>query len=149
MIFLPGGPAHQDIFDLKPDAPSDIRGEFKPIKTNVPGIEICELLPLLAKRADRYSIIRSMVGCTGDHDAFQCQTGRSHRNMPPGGWPSLGSCVAKLQGNFDPAVPAFVGLAPKMGEMHGPIRVNRDIWGRRMHRLSRRATAWTTWFLMA
>jgi len=117
MIFLPGGPAHQDIFDLKPDAPSDIRGEFKPIKTNVSGIEICELLPLLAKRADRYSIIRSMVGCTGDHDAFQCQTGRSHRNMPPGGWPSLGSCVAKLQGNFDPAVPAFVGLAPKMGEM--------------------------------
>ncbi|HWE01006.1 MAG TPA: DUF1501 domain-containing protein [Tepidisphaeraceae bacterium] len=117
MIFLPGGPAHQDIFDLKPQAPSDIRGEFQPIKTNVAGIEICELLPMLAKRADRYSIIRSMVGCTGDHDAFQCQTGRSHRNMPPGGWPSLGSCVAKLQGQFDPAVPAFVGLAPKMGEM--------------------------------
>jgi hypothetical protein len=117
MIFLPGGPAHQDIFDLKPNAPSDIRGEFKPIKTNVSGIEICELLPLLAKRADRYSIIRSMVGCTGDHDAFQCQTGRSHRNMPPGGWPSLGSCVAKIKGQFDPAVPAFVGLAPKMGEM--------------------------------
>src|SRR5579871_3371476 len=45
MIFLPGGPAHQDTFDLKPDAPAELRGEFKPIRTNVPGIEICELLP--------------------------------------------------------------------------------------------------------
>src|SRR5688500_4148924 len=48
MVYMPGGPAHQDTFDLKPDAPSDIRGEFKPIKTNVPGIEICEHLPKLA-----------------------------------------------------------------------------------------------------
>src|SRR5687767_13328072 len=48
MIFLPGGPAHQDTFDLKPNAPSEIRGEFSPIKTNVPGIEICELMPRLA-----------------------------------------------------------------------------------------------------
>src|SRR6266850_7449309 len=49
MIFLPGGPSHQDIFDLKMDAPSEVRGEFKPIKTSVPGIQICEHLPLLAK----------------------------------------------------------------------------------------------------
>src|SRR3954470_10522630 len=49
MIFLPGGPSHQDIFDMKMDAPSEIRGEFKPIPTNVPGIQICELLPKLAK----------------------------------------------------------------------------------------------------
>src|SRR6478672_1447572 len=48
MIFPPGGPAHQDIFDLKMDAPREIRGEFTPIKTNVPGIEICELMPKLA-----------------------------------------------------------------------------------------------------
>src|SRR5262245_60788347 len=52
MIFLPGGPSHQDIFDLKTDAPSEIRGEFKPIATNVPGIQICEHLPRLAKLAD-------------------------------------------------------------------------------------------------
>lgn len=117
MIFLPGGPSHQDIFDLKPDAPSEVRGEFSPIKTNVSGIEICELLPLLARRADKYTLIRSIVGCTGDHDAFQCMTGRSHRQMPPGGWPSLGSCVAKLKGSVDSAMPPFVGLSPKMGEM--------------------------------
>src|SRR5687768_17795811 len=49
MIFLPGGPSHQDMFDLKTDAPSEIRGEFKPIRTTVPGLEICEHLPLLAK----------------------------------------------------------------------------------------------------
>ena len=117
MIFLPGGPAHQDIFDLKPDAPPDIRGEFKPIKTNVSGIEICEMLPMLARRADRYSLIRSMVGCSGGHDAFQCVTGRSKRNAPPGGWPSLGAYVSRALGSADPAVPAFVGLSPKMGHM--------------------------------
>lgn len=117
MIFLPGGPAHMDLFDLKPEAPVDVRGEFKPIKTNVPGMEICELMPMLAKRADRYALIRSIVGCSGDHDAFQCLTGRLKRNMPPGGWPSLGSCVAKIQGAVNKAIPPFVGLSPKMGHM--------------------------------
>src|SRR5262245_12815572 len=60
MIFLPGGPSHQDIFDLKQEAPSEIRGEFKPIRTNVSGIQICEYLPQLAQLADKYTIIRSM-----------------------------------------------------------------------------------------
>jgi len=117
MIFLPGGPAHQDLFDLKPQAPSEIRGEFQPIKTNVPGMEICELMPRLAKQADRVAIIRSIVGCSGDHDAFQCLTGRLKRNMPPGGWPCLGSTLAKLEGPVNEAVPPFVALAPKMGHM--------------------------------
>src|SRR4051794_28781189 len=58
MIFLPGGPSHQDMFDLKLDAPPEIRGEFKPISTSVPGIQICEHLPRLARLADKYSIIR-------------------------------------------------------------------------------------------
>src|SRR5262245_60367630 len=61
MIFLSGGPPHQDMVDLKPDAPADIRGEFQPIATNVPGIQICELLPQLAQRIDRLAIIRSLV----------------------------------------------------------------------------------------
>jgi len=117
MIFLPGGPAHQDLLDLKPEAPAEVRGEFMPIRTSVPGMEICELMPRLAKMADRIAIIRSMVGCSGDHDAFQCLTGRVRRNMPPGGWPSLGSCVAKMQGPINQAVPPFVALAPKMGHM--------------------------------
>lgn len=116
MIFLPGGPAHQDLWDLKPDAPSEIRGEFKPIKTNVSGIEITELMPKLAKRMDKVAVIRSMVGADGAHDAFQCLTGRkSRREQPAGGWPSMGSCVSKLLGPQDKAIPAFCGLAPPMG----------------------------------
>ena len=117
MIFLPGGPSHQDIFDLKMDAPSEIRGEFKPISTNVPGIQICEHMPLLAKMMDRCTLIRSMSDCDSGHDAFQCLTGRQFKNQPLGGWPSMGSALSKLQGPIDPAVPSFVGLAPKMGHM--------------------------------
>ena len=118
MIFLPGGPPHQDMWDIKMDAPAEIRGEFRPIKTNVPGIEICEHFPRIAKMADKMTFIRSIVGASGDHDAYQCMTGRPpKRNLPPGGWPSIGSAMAKLQGPVNEALPPFVGLAPKMGEM--------------------------------
>jgi hypothetical protein len=117
MIFLPGGPSHQDMFDLKMDAPSEIRGEFKPISTNIPGIQICEHLPMMARMMDKMTIIRSIVGAADDHDAFQCMTGHLVRNQPPGGWPALGSVVSKLQGAVNKSVPPFVGLSPKMGEM--------------------------------
>ena len=117
MIFLPGGPSHQDIFDLKMDAPSEIRGEFKPIRTKVPGIQICEHLPLLAAQMDKLAIVRSVVGALDNHDAFQCLTGRVLNNQPPGGWPSLGAVVSKLQGPVNKFIPPFVGLSPKMGEM--------------------------------
>ncbi|MFM8360919.1 MAG: DUF1501 domain-containing protein [Verrucomicrobiota bacterium] len=117
MIFLPGGPSHQDMFDLKQEAPAEVRGEFKPIPTNVPGIQVCEHLPRLARLADKYTIIRSMVGMEDRHESFQCYTGRLNRNQPPGGWPSMGSLLAKVQGPGDPALPAFVGLAPKMGHV--------------------------------
>lgn len=117
MIFLPGGPSHQDMFDLKMDAPSEIRGEFKPIGTNVPGIQICEHLPQMAKVMDKCVLIRSIVGATGDHYAVQCLTGRSHVNPPPGGWPCMGSVLSKLEGTVDKSIPPFVGLSPKMGHM--------------------------------
>ena len=74
-IHLGGGPSHQDMFDLKPYAPREFRGEFNPIKTNVSGIEICEHLPLLAQMADKYAIIRSLVGMHDDHSNFHTQTG--------------------------------------------------------------------------
>src|SRR5258706_4753482 len=117
MIFLPGGPSHQDIFDLKMDAPSEIRGEFKPISTNVPGIQICEHLPLVAGMMDKAILVRSIVGATGDHYAHQCLTGRTHLNQPAGGWPSLGSVVSKVEGPINNVVPPFIGLSPKMGHM--------------------------------
>ena len=138
-IFLPGGPPHQDLWDLKPDAPDGIRGEFKPINTNVPGIQITEQMPRLAKMMDKCTIIRSLADCDGRHDAFQCLTGRNSKQQPPGGWPSLGSVVSRLQGAANPAMPPFVGLAPKMGHMewartgdpgflgvaHAPFQPNR------------------------
>ncbi len=117
MIYLPGGPSHQDMFDLKMDAPSEIRGEFTPINTNVDGIQICEHMPRIAKLMDKMTIIRSMVGAADRHEAFQCLTGRLPVKAPPGGWPSLGAVLSKLQGAADPSVPPFIGLSPKMGHM--------------------------------
>jgi len=117
MIFLPGGPSHQDIFDLKIDAPAEVRGEFKPISTNVNGVQITEHLPLLAKRMDRCTLIRTIVDCDVRHDAFQCLTGRPFLNQPSGGWPSLGSVVSSVQGSRVATVPPFIGMSPKMGHM--------------------------------
>ena len=68
-IFLGGGPPHQDMWDLKMEAPVEIRGEFKPIATNVPGIQICEVFPRIAARMDKCAVIRSIVGASGGHDA--------------------------------------------------------------------------------
>ena len=117
LIFLPGGPSHQDMFDLKLDAPAEIRGEFNPIPTSVPGLQICEHLPRMAKVMDQCTVIRSMVGMEDRHESFQTYTGRLNRNQPPGGWPAMGALLAKLQGSADSAIPASVGLAPKMGHV--------------------------------
>jgi hypothetical protein len=74
-------------------------------------------MPKLAQMMDKFVVIRSIVGATGSHYAFQCLTGRSDRQQPPGGWPALGSVVAKVQGAVHPSAPPFVGLSPPMGEM--------------------------------
>ncbi|MDZ4820426.1 MAG: DUF1501 domain-containing protein [Planctomycetota bacterium] len=113
MIYMCGAPPHQDMYDLKMDAPAEIRGEFKPIDTAVTGIQICEHLPGLAKIMDKLVPIRSMYGSPdGDHDSFICYTGRSHREQPSGGWPSVGSTLARLHGTQS-GMPPFVGLSPK------------------------------------
>lgn len=116
MIYMCGAPPHQDMYDLKPHAPAEVRGEFQPIATNVPGIQICEHLPRLARIMDKLVPIRSVHGSpSGDHDSFICYTGRPVPRQPPGGWPSVGATVSKLLGPASPAMPAFVGLAPKTG----------------------------------
>ncbi len=66
-VWLPGGPPHMETYDMKPEAPSEYRGDFRPIKTNVPGIEVCELLPMHAKIADKYTLIRSIHHSFADH----------------------------------------------------------------------------------
>jgi hypothetical protein len=111
-IFLGGGPPHQDMWEIKTDAPPEIRGEFKPIATRVPGIQIGEVFPRIASLMDKCVVIRSVVGATGRHDAAQCMTGWAEKDLAAqGGRPSLGSALAKLNGPVDPSVPPFVGLA--------------------------------------
>ncbi len=116
MIYLCGAPPHQDMYDLKMEAPAEIRGEFQPIDTSVPGIRICEHMPRLAKIMEKLVPIRSVVGSpNGNHDSFICYTGRSFTQQPPGGWPSVGATVSKLLGSRDPGLPPFVGLSPNAG----------------------------------
>ena len=126
MVYLPGGPTHHDMTDLKPDAPSGIRSPFQPIRTNVPGIHVCELLPKLAKTMDKLVVIRSLVGLKNRHESFQCYTGRPGGrpgdNEPPGGWPTMGSVISKLQGGGPGGVPAYVDAGPKMS--YSPYNVN-------------------------
>jgi hypothetical protein len=111
-IFLGGGPPHQDMWEIKTEAPAEIRGEFRPINTKVPGVQICEVFPRLASLMDKCVAIRSVVGQPDRHDAVLCMTGWPHNSLQGmGGHPSIGATVAKLQGPVDHAVPPFVGLA--------------------------------------
>jgi hypothetical protein len=117
-IFLGGGPPHQDMWDLKPDAPKEIRGEFKPISTAVPGLQIGETFPQIAARMNRFSVIRSIVGARGGHDAIQCMSGwRPDSLRAMGGRPSLGAITSRVLGPVDASVPPFVGLAARTGHM--------------------------------
>jgi hypothetical protein len=110
-IHLDGGPPHLDMIDLKPGAPVEIRGEFKPIATRVTGLQICELMPKVAGIADRFAFIRSLVGSAGAHDAFQCQSGFPASDLQSmGGRPAMGSVVAKLRGTSRDLAPPFVDL---------------------------------------
>jgi Protein of unknown function (DUF1501) len=117
-VFLGGGPPHQDMWEIKTEAPNDVRGEFKPINTSVTGIQIGETFPQIAARAHKCVFIRSVVGARGGHDAFQCNTGWTQDSLASmGGRPCLGSAVSKVRGPVDAAVPPFVGLAAKTAHM--------------------------------
>ncbi|MFO0870899.1 MAG: DUF1501 domain-containing protein [Pirellulales bacterium] len=110
-VHLDGGPPHLDMIDPKPAAPVEIRGEFSPISTRIPGLAVTEYLPRLAALADRFVFIRSLVGAVGQHDAFQCQSGWDAKSLAAmGGRPAMGSVVARLQGAATDVAPAFVDL---------------------------------------
>eukprot|EP00456_Euglypha_rotunda_P031301 TRINITY_DN2437_c0_g1_i15.p1 TRINITY_DN2437_c0_g1~~TRINITY_DN2437_c0_g1_i15.p1 ORF type:complete len:287 (-),score=85.26 TRINITY_DN2437_c0_g1_i15:13-873(-) len=116
-IYLPGGPTHMDTFDLKPTAAKEFRGEFMPIATNVPGMEICELMPQLANRADKFSVIRSIAGLRDEHAPNQSDSGWSEsslRNM--GGRPGIGSVMSKLWG---PSQTTAQGTCPTFVDLTG------------------------------
>ena len=94
-IRLGGGPTHMDTFDLKPDAPAEYRGELKPIKTNVAGMEICEKLPLLAKCADKFTILRGVSHTLAAHELGTKYMLTGNRPLPSLEFPAIGSVVSK------------------------------------------------------
>ena len=108
MIYLPGGPSHLDMWDLKPDAPAEFRGEFKPVSTNVPGVQICEHFPLQAKLFDKLAVVRSLAA-VDEHSDSQVMTGYSEQVNRTVGHPSFGSVVSKVRGGAGD-VPPFVSL---------------------------------------
>jgi len=118
MVYLPGGPPHIDMVDLKPDAPAEIRGPYKPIETNVSGIRITEHMPRLAKMMDKLAIIRSLVGARDEHASNLCLSGYSIGENRNNFHPSMGSVLSKLQGSLDKTIPPFVELSPKTA--HAP-----------------------------
>ncbi len=141
-VYLPGGPPHIDMWDLKPNAPPEIRGEFKPIQTNVPGIEICELFPKIAAMMDKFVVIRTLADSDGAHDAYQCMTGHKRGERgPSGGFPSAGAWVSRLAGQGDPSVPANMAVMyetgnrtwgePSMANFLGPKHNPFNVVGRK------------------
>src|SRR5580698_1606440 len=118
LLFMWGGPAHQDTWDLKPEAPAEIRGEFRPISTVVPGIEIGEHFPLLARRTDKLALIRSMTHGDVNHTTATHYILTGQPSPPLGDdlrhdWPSLGSVLAKLGRGRGP-LPPYVTMRPKL-----------------------------------
>ena len=111
-VWLPGGPPHQDTFDLKPDAPSEFRGEFRPINTNVPGIQVCEHLPKLAKVADRFAIVRSCAHTFADHGGGHKRFLTGRDPLQPTGfvndYPMVGSMAAKMMEGRHTGLPNYV-----------------------------------------
>jgi hypothetical protein len=114
LLWLDGGPSHMDLYDLKPNAPTEYRGIWMPIRTNVPGIEISELFPLQAKLADKFSLVRSLHHDTGDHFAgghyMLTSRGGATGVDTTGRYPSIGSIVAKVCGPRRDGMPAYVGV---------------------------------------
>jgi hypothetical protein len=127
LVFNYGGPSHLDLWDLKPDAPKEIRGEFHPISTRVPGTSICEHLPRLAAVADRYAILRSVNHVDNDHavGTYLALTGYPHPRSRPLGiepaaspldMPSVGSVVSKLRKPDAPTFPyVTLGILSHLG----------------------------------
>jgi hypothetical protein len=113
MIYLPGGPSHMDMYDLKPDAPKEFRGEFKPIQTNVAGVQISEHFPLQAKMWDKFAAIRSIIS-VDEHSDSLVTTGYSENTNRVAHHPSFGSVVSKLRGNDNADIPPFVSLRGMM-----------------------------------
>jgi len=118
LIWLSGGPAQTDMWDMKPDAPAEFRGIFKPIPTNVAGIQISEILPHTAKIADKFTIIRSMTGREGEHEQAMTHMLTGNRPLATISFPAMGAVVAKERGEIN-GMPPYVAV-PAAGHAYGP-----------------------------
>jgi hypothetical protein len=149
LLFMWGGPAHQDTWDMKPNAPVEYRGEFKPIATKVPGLQICEHLPRLARYADRLALLRAMTHNDVNHTTSTSFLLTGKGLARPGAtlaedWPSYGAVLARLGRGKGP-LPPFVSMMPKvpngaprfveqshgqgagwMGPLYDPLRIDAD-----------------------
>lgn len=112
LIWLPGGPSHLETYDMKPAAPEDYRGEFRPIRTNVSGLDVCEHLPLHARCADKYSLIRSIAHTFADHGGGHKRFLTGRDPAQPDGFvndhPMVGSMVARVRGQRDDGMPNYI-----------------------------------------
>jgi hypothetical protein len=112
LIWLPGGPPHMETYDMKPDAPTEYRGEFRPIKTVVPGLEVCEHLPRHARVADRFTIIRSIAHAFADHGGGHKRFLTGRDPLSPVGfvndYPMVGSMVARVRQGHSVGVPNYI-----------------------------------------
>jgi Protein of unknown function (DUF1501) len=125
LFWLSGGPSHIDMWDPKPDAPQEIRGPYRTVSTNVPGIRVCEHLPLQARLMHKLTIIRSVDCSASNHTPITMQAGnalarRTDDGRDGGGYPSMGSVAARFRGSNQAPMPAFVALAPSL---------RADVWG--------------------
>ena len=125
-VFLGGGPSHQDTFDMKPDAPSEYRGQFLPITTSAKGVELCEYLPQLARRAENYAVLRGITHNLADHNLGARYLMTGNRPTPVVSYPMYGSVVSK---EFPSAedLPSFVSIDRPveglgyLGAEYGPL----------------------------
>lgn len=139
LFWLSGGPSQIDTWDPKPDAPPEIRGPYRTIPTSVPGIRVCEHLPLQARLMHKLSILRAVDCSASNHTPITMQAGnalarRTDGDRDGGGYPSMGSVAARFRGPNVPSMPAFIGLADSwvadvwgaghMGAAFNPVKGN-------------------------
>ena len=131
LFWLSGGPSHIDMWDPKPDSPREIRGPFGHIPTKLPGVHVCEHLPLTARLMDKLTLIRSVDASASDHTPITMQAGnplarRTNNGKDGDGYPSMGSIAARFRGPNAPGLPGFVGLADSwVSDMWGAGQLGR------------------------
>ena len=134
LVWLAGGPSHIDTFDPKPEASVDVRGEFKPIDTSVPNLQISEILPNLAKVMDKATLIRAVTSPEADHDRAAHHLLTGYRPTPAQVYPSFGSVISKVRESSRSALPTYVAIpdAPLFSSSgyltpaYDPFSVNND-----------------------